>query len=66
MKLRVSLDSKDTMLDWESLGIDLVEWPPQRLDWEIYRIEHLSFAKYMETTLDGWLSAPWYIGHGLP
>ena len=51
------------MLDWEWLGIDLVEWPPQGLDWEIYRIEHLFFARYMESTLKDWLSVPWHIGY---
>ena len=44
------------------LGIDLAEWPPQRLDWEIYKIEHLAFVRYMESTWEGWLSAPWHIG----
>ena len=36
MLLRTSFASKDAMLDWESLGIDLAERPHQRLDWEIY------------------------------
>ena len=61
MLLSISFACKDAMLDWEWLGIDPVEWPPQRLDWEIYRNEHLSFTKYMETTLDEWWSAPWHI-----
>ena len=37
------------------------EWPPQRLDWEMYRIEHLSFASNMETSFEGWLQQPWHI-----
>ena len=41
MLLGISFAVKDAMLDWEWLGIDPVEWPPQRLDWEMYRIEHL-------------------------
>ena len=57
--LSISLASKDAMLDWEWFGIDLVEWPPQRLDWEISRIEHLACAMYMEST---WLSMPWHTG----
>ena len=47
--------------DWEWLGIDENEWPPQRLDWEIYRIEHLSFASNMEASFAGWLQQPWHI-----
>ena len=49
------------MLDWEWLGIDSQEWPPQRLDWEMYRIEHLSYASNMESQLAGWLEQPWHI-----
>ena len=41
MLLSISFAVKDAMLDWEWLGIDEKEWPPQRLDWEMYRIEHL-------------------------
>ena len=51
MLLSNSFASKDAMLEWGWLEIDLVEWPPQRLDWEIYRVEHLAFAKYIESTL---------------
>ena len=36
MPLGISFAVKDAMLDWEWLGIDPVEWPPQRLDWEMY------------------------------
>ena len=54
MLLGISLAVKDVMLDWEWLGIDPVEWPPQRLDWEMYRIEHLSFVSNMESQLAGW------------
>ena len=39
MLLSISFAVKDAMLDWEWLGIDEKEWPPQRLDWEMYRIE---------------------------
>ena len=49
------------MLDWEWLGIDSVEWPPQRLDWEMYRIEHLSSVSNMESQFAGWLEQPWHI-----
>ena len=61
MLLSISFAVKDAMLDWEWLGIDEKEWPPQRLDWEMHRIEHLSFASNMETALDGWLQQPWHI-----
>ena len=50
------------MLDWEWLGIDVKEWPPQRLDWEMHRIEHLSSASNMEeASFEGWLQQPWHI-----
>ena len=49
------------MLDWEWLGIDPVEWPPQRLDWEMYRIEHLAFVSNMESQFAAWLEYPWHI-----
>ena len=39
MLLSISFAVKDAMLDWEWLGIDEKEWPPQRLDWEMYRID---------------------------
>ena len=48
MLLSISFAVKDAMLEWEWLGIDPKEWPPQRLDWEMYRIEHLSFVSNME------------------
>ena len=32
MLLGISFAVKDAMLDWEWLGIDPIEWPPQRLD----------------------------------
>ena len=38
-----------------------MEWPPQRLDWEMYRIEHLSFVSNMESQFAGWLEHPWHI-----
>ena len=61
MLLSISFAVKDSMLDWEWLGIDPQEWPPQRLDWEMYRIEHLSFASNMEAQMTGWLEQPWHI-----
>ena len=61
MLLSISFAVKDAMLDWEWLGIDEKEWPPQRLDWEVHRIEHLSFASNMEASLAGWLQQPWHI-----
>ena len=61
MLLGISFAVKDAMLDWEWLGIDPIEWPPQRLDWEMYRIEHLSFVSNMEAQFAGWLEQPWHI-----
>ena len=58
MLLGISFAVKDAMLDWEWLGIDEKEWPPQRLDWEMYRTEHLSFASNM---FEGMLQQPWHI-----
>ena len=55
MLLGISFAVKDAMLDWEWLGIDPKEWPPQRLDWEMYRIEHLSLVSSMKAQLAGWL-----------
>ena len=60
MLLGISFAVKDAMLDWEWLGIDPIEWPPQRLDWEMYRIEHLSFVSNMEAQFAGWLKQPWH------
>ena len=64
--LSTTFARKDGMLDWEWLGIDLFEWPPQRLEWEICRIEHLAFANYMESTMKEWLEAPWFVGYAAP
>ena len=61
MLLSISFAVKTAMLDWEWLGIDEKEWPPQRLDWEAYHIEHLAFASNMEAAFDGWLQQPWHI-----
>ena len=58
MLLSISFAVKDAMLDWECLGIDPQEWPPQRLDWEMYRIEHLSFVSNMEEQMVEWLELP--------
>ena len=51
MLLSISLSSKDAMLDWEWLGVDVVEWPRWTIDGEIYRIEHLAYASNMVATL---------------
>ena len=61
MLLSISFAVKDAMLDWECLGIDEKPWPPQRLDWEMHRIEHLSFASNMQAAFGGWLQQPWHI-----
>ena len=61
MLLSISFAVKDAMLAWEWLDIDEKEWPPQRLDWEMYRIEHLAFASNMEAAFDRWLQQPWHI-----
>ena len=61
MLLGVSFCVKDAMLEWEWLGIDSVEWPPQRLDWEMYRLEHLAFAINIESQFESWLTYPWHI-----
>ena len=55
MLLSISFAVKDVMLDWEWLGIDEKEWPPQRLDWEMYRtlnISHL-LAMWRHHSKDG-------------
>ena len=59
----ISFACKDAMLEWEWLGTDMKEWPPQRLDWEVYCIERLSFVSNMESSFASWLSYPWHIGH---
>ena len=61
MLLSISFAVKDAMVDWEWLGIDEKEWRLQRLDWEMYRIEHLSCASNMEAAFEGWLHQPWRI-----
>ena len=61
MLLSISFAVKDAMLEWQWLGIGEGEWPPQRLDWEMYRIEHLAFTSKMEASFDGWLQQPWHI-----
>ena len=61
MLLSISFGVKDSMLDWTWLGIDPREWPPQRLDWEMYRIEHLSFVSNMEASMTEWISYPWHV-----
>ena len=56
---------QDAMLEWSWLGIDLAEWLPQRLDWEVYRIEHVAFVNNMEASLESWLQylGMWTIQH---
>ena len=61
MLLSISFGVKDSMLDWTWLGIDPREWPPQRLDWEMYRLEHLAFASNMEAEMREWISYPWHV-----
>ena len=61
MLLNISVAVKDAMLDWQWFGIDEKEWPPQRLDWEVYRVEHLSFFSNVEAAFEGWLHQPWHI-----
>ena len=51
MLLSISFGVKDSMLDWTWLGINPKEWPSQRLDWEMYRLEHLAFASNMEEAM---------------
>ena len=63
MPLSISLACKDAVLEWEWLGIDMQEWPPQRLDWEVYRLEHLSLVSNMESSFASWLACPWPIGY---
>ena len=61
MLLSISFAVKDAMLEWQWLGIDEGEWPPQRLDWEMYHIEHLAFTSNLEAAFDGWLQQPWHL-----
>ena len=61
MLLSISFGVKDSMLDWTWLGINPNEWPPQRLDWEVYRLEHLAFASNMEEEMKGWINYPWHV-----
>ena len=61
MLLSISFGVKDSMLDWTWLGINPKEWPPQRLDWEMYRLEHLAFASNMEEEMTGWINYPWHV-----
>ena len=63
MLLSISFACKDAMLEWSWLVIDTQEWPPQRLDFEMYRIEHLAYASNMEASLSSWLQYPWHVGY---
>ena len=61
MLLSISFGVKDSMLDWQWLGINPQEWPPQRLDWEMYRLEHLAFASNTEEQMTAWIAHPWHV-----
>ena len=61
MLLSISFGVKDSMLDWLWLGINPQEWPPQRLDWEMYRLEHLAFVSNMEEQMTAWIEHPWHV-----
>ena len=61
MFLGISFAIKDAMLERQWLGVDMKEWPPQRLDWEVCRIRHLSFVSNMEASFTTWLHYPWHI-----
>ena len=61
MLLSISFGVKDSMLDWTWLGINPKEWPSQRLDWEMYRLEHLAFASNMEEAMTEWINYPWHV-----
>ena len=51
--------TKEGMLDWNWLGIDLKEWSSQGLDWEVYWVEHLAIAHTMENTMEKQLNFLW-------
>ena len=61
MLLSISFGVKDSMLDWQWLGINPREWPSQRLDWEMYRLEHLAFVSNMEEQMISWIGYPWHV-----
>ena len=61
MLLSISFGVKDSMLGWEWLGINPKEWPSQRLDWEMYRLEHLAFVSNMEESMTAWINYPWHV-----
>ena len=61
MLLTISFGVKDSMLDWQWLGINPREWPSQRLDWEMYRLEHLAFISNMEEQMISWINYPWHV-----
>ena len=61
MLLSISFGVKDSMLDWTWLGINPKEWPPQRLDWEMYRLEHLAFVGNMKAEMKEWINYPWHV-----
>ena len=60
MLLSISFACKDAMLERGWLGIDLAEWPPQRLN---CRIEHSACVSNMEASLESWLQYPWHMGY---
>ena len=51
VQMSISFACKDAMLDLEWLGIDMIEWPHQRLYWEMNRIEHLAYASTVRRSL---------------
>ena len=61
--LSISCACKDAMLEWCWLGVDLEKWPPQRLDWEMFWLEHVSYVSNMEASLSEWLHYPWHIAY---
>ena len=63
INLSISFACKDVILEWSWLGIDLAERPPQRLDWEMYRVEHLAYVSNMEASVEGSLQYPSHVCH---
>ena len=63
MLLGFSFMTKEGMLDWSWMGVDPKEWPSQRLDWELYRVEHLTYVSSMESSMARWLTYLWIAGY---
>ena len=53
MFLSISFAIKDAMFYWEWSGIGERS---ERLDWEMYRVEHLSCVSNMEASFEGWFN----------